>query len=227
MSFSSAGTQTIAVNEVSTTASSTSYSTIILGTGNFGFFINVSAVSGTNETLDLCLQETYNNGANFKDIWHVERITTSTTTRIVPALPISGARRWVWNIGGSSPSYTFTISPCQSFTSPSIKRKFFDRTSAVLTGTLNATTNSFDISGCTSICARINTGTITTTAATYTIQLSDDNSLWSSVGTTTASVASSTVTITCPTVGHYIRLLVVSAGSGQTAGSYVVFYGTG
>ena len=225
MSFSLTGVQTIIINEISATATSSSNSNIILGTGNFGFFINISAVSGTNETLDLCLQETYDNGANFKDTWHVERVTTSTTTRIVPCMPIGGSRRWIWNISGTSPSYTFTISACQSFGTPPIIRKFFDRTSAVLTGTLNSTTSAYDIAGCTTVCVRINAGT-SSVAPQYTIQLSDYNSLWSSVGTATSATASSTTTITCPTIGHYIRLRCTSAGTDQIAGSYVSFTGS-
>lgn len=77
-------------------------------------FVNVTAASGTAPTIVVKIQDSAD-GTNFAD---VPSLTTSTITgtglvRIaVPTvgLKLSDFARAVWTIGGTGPSFTFTVS---------------------------------------------------------------------------------------------------------------------
>jgi hypothetical protein len=194
-------------------------------TGNYSALVNVTSATGTNQTLDLVLQESYDNGTTFQDIYHLPRITAAGTWR-VPCLPTSGKRRWVWTIGGTSPNISFSVlAQAGTPNSAVVQRQYFDRTSGLLSGTSAATSATFDVAGCKNLTATVVLGAATT-PATYQIQVSPDGSNWASVGTATAAVANSTVTFGITSnAAPYARVAVTFAATGQT-GTFVTLNGT-
>jgi len=184
--------------------------------GGMSGLLAVTAASGTTPTLDLTLEESYDNGTTFQQIWAAPRVTGITTVAIPPMLT-AGLRRWVWTIAGTTPSFTFAItanavpSPCP------IARQLFDRTANVLNGTLSTATAAIPFSGCTVAAAKVTLGAATTPAS-YQWQVSDDNVNFANVGTSTATVANTTTAIMMPAgvCANWARLIVSSAATAQT-----------
>jgi hypothetical protein len=181
--------------------------------------IAVTASSGT-PTLDITLEESYDNGTTWQQTWAATRITGISTVLIPPMLT-AGLRRWVWTIGGGSPSLTFAIavnavpSPCP------VVRQLFDRTAGLLSGTLNATSSAVPITGCDALTAKVLLGAATT-PGTYQIQVSDDGANWAGVGTATAATANATLLLVMPAgiSANFARVICTSAATAQT-GTYV------
>lgn len=183
--------------------------------------IVVSANAGTTPTLDITLEESLDNGTTWQQVWAAPRITGNGSVPI-PMMQAPCMRRWVWTVGGATPSFTFAININQASTVVPIIRKLFDRTANVLNGTAAAATAALPVAGCDKITAKVAVGAVTTTPGTYQLQVSDDNVNWSNVGTATPAVANSTVTFSAPagTLADWARVIVTSAASGQT-GTYV------
>jgi hypothetical protein len=212
-------------------------STALTATGNTGTIaadfgasisalVNVTAVSGTTPTMDIALQESFDNGTTWQDIYHLPRITAISTVA-VPAQLIGGRRRWAYTIAGTTPSFTTTITTMQLSHAAPIMRNFFDRTAGVLSGTLSATTAVYNMESCPSVVAYVNIGAATT-PGTYQLQVSQDGITWSNASTATPAVASSQVVFssTSGTRGKFWRLSVSSAASAQT-GNYVNLFCSG
>lgn len=188
--------------------------------GGLSGLIAVTASSGTTPTLDITLEESYDNGTTWTQVWAAPRITGISTVAI-PAMLTSGLRRWVWTIAGTTPSFTFAItvnavpSPCP------IIRQSFDRTAGLLTGTLNAVSAAVPMAGCKALTAKVSLGAATT-PGTYQIQVSDDNSTWVGAGTATVAIANQILLLISPAgvTANFARVVCTSAGSGQT-GNYV------
>lgn len=198
--------------------------TQVAGAG-FSAIVNCTAVSGTTPTLDTILQESNDNGTTWYDIWHVERMT-GVSTAIIPPIPAGGRRRWNSTVGGTTPSFTRSITTMLISGDPVLQRQFFDRTAGVLNGTLNATTSSYNTAGINNLNVTVTLGAATT-PGTYQIQVSNDGSNWASASTATAAVANSTISIprTVGVLGRFSRLICTSAATSQT-GTLVSFYGS-
>lgn len=187
--------------------------------GGISGLIAVTAASGT-PTLDITLEESYDNGTTWTQVWAANRIT-GVSTIVIPPILTAGLRRWVWTIGGGTPSLTFAItvnavpSPCP------IVRQSFDRTAGLLSGTLNAVSASVPITGCKALTAKVSIGAATT-PGTYQIQVSDDNANWISVGTATVAIANQTVAFSMPAglTANFARVACTSGATAQT-GNYV------
>lgn len=179
-----------------------------------------STFSGTAPTLDITLEESYDNGSTWQQIWAAPRIT-ATASIPIPQMTIGGLRRWVWTLGGTSPSFTFAINTNQLASPAPIIRKMMDRTAGVLSGTFSAVTAALPVAGLSKITAKISLAAAAT-GATYQMQLSDDNVSWSNVGTATVAVANNVTTISVPAgiCADWARVICTSAGTGQT-GNYV------
>lgn len=186
--------------------------------------INITAVSGTTPTMDLILQESYDNGTTWQDVYHCPRFS-ATTTFAVPNMIIGGRRRWSYIIAGTTPSFTFSITTMRTNASPLIVRNFYDRTLAS-TQTLSATTGAFDITGCKMVVLSVCSGTATT-ATMMQLQFSSDGANWFTGSGVLTATASSTVAVPSTTglVGKFIRAIVTTAGVSETI-TYVNFYGT-
>ena len=134
---------------------------------------------------------------------------------------IAGLRRWVWTIGGGTPSLTFAITVNAVPNCGHIVRQLFDRTAGLLSGTLNAVSASVPIAGCTAVTAKVAIGAATT-PGTYQLQVSDDGANWTSVGTATPAVANQTVAFFMPVglTANFARVVCTSGATGQT-GTFV------
>ena len=199
--------------------------TITSGFGNtISGLINITAVSGTTPTMDIALQESYDNGTTWQDIYHTPRFT-ATTTFPVPNMLIGGRRRWIYTISGTTPSFTFSINIMQGNVTAPIFRSFYDRTLSS-TQALNATTNSYNIEGCKQITMIISSGAATTPCA-IKMQYSMDGTNFYDASTILTSVASSSVAVTSTTnlQVKYVRGIVTTAGSGQAL-THINFFGT-
>jgi hypothetical protein len=188
--------------------------------------VNVTAVSGTSPTLDVEEQVSRDNGTTWDPEYDVERFTATGTAR-VPLSQIDGRRRWLYTIGGTSPSFTFSITTMRSNNSPLIQRRFFDRyftsTQTINTGS----TNVFNIEGLGSVTMVVSAGTCST-APQFKMQFSDDGSAWFDACSATTTVASGTVISTVSTTGlqgKYVRSYCTTAGVSSTI-NYISFYGT-
>lgn len=209
-------------------AALTSTATVVAIAPTFGteYEVNIpiTAVTGTNPTLDIVIQESDDSGTNWYDVWHFPRATAATFLRS-PKLPLKGNRvRYVQTVGGTTPSFTRAINRLQgSHTGARFSRRIFDR--AIALATLNATTtttagNPLNIQDCSNVQLAINVGAITTTAPALQLEGSDDNGVsWYSIGTPLTATASSTVQLTVTGVNaELIRARVSTAGVGVTAG---------
>lgn len=206
---------------ITTTANS---STITPASGcSYSVFFSVSAVSGTNPTLDVDIQESDDTGTNWFTVYSFPRITATGQYRS-PKLALLGNRiRYVQTLGGTSPSFTRSINRLQSSDSVSSIRQLIDR-SIVLT-TLNSTTLGLNVQNCDRLQLSINIGAATT-VPNLQLQGSDDNGTsWYAIGSTLTAIANSTVTSTVSNVNaQLVRAIVTSAGSGVAMG-YVLLKG--
>jgi hypothetical protein len=217
------------VNDVASAAlTSTATSAFITpasGSLSQEFNVIVTAVSGTNPTLDVVVQESDDSGNNIYDVYHFPRITAVGQYRS-PLIPLTGNRvRYVRTIGGTSPSFTNSVNRLQSHTSNPVQRQFFDRT--VVPNTLNSTSPSFFTEGCVDLVVMVNMGAITTTAPVFALQVSVDNVNFVQLGADITTAASTTSILQVSNAqARFSRLLVKTAGSGATLG-YVMVKGVG
>lgn len=174
--------------------------------------INVTATSGTGQTLDIALEQSSDGGTTWQAIYHLRRIT-GTGAITIPKMTINGRRRWSWVIAGTTPSFTFSIISSRPQVNADTIRNFFDRT---ITATLNATSAAFDIEETKCTVFYINSGAATTPGS-FQLQVSNDASVWANIGSPVASVASTMVTSGGIHVNaKFARIICTSAGTAQT-----------
>lgn len=214
------------VNDITSAAitSTTTTSAITPGFGTcYSVNIPVTATSGTNQTLDVSIEESDDSGTNWFKVYDFPRITATGMYRS-PIIRLTGNRiRYVQTVGGSSPSFTRSINRLQSNTDNEVVRQLIDRT-IVLT-TLNSTTPSLDTRDAGNRTQLVvNVGAITTTAPALQLEGSDDNGAsWYAIGTPLTAVASSTVQLTVTNINAaLLRARVSTAGVGVTAGYVMI-----
>lgn len=209
--------------DVASAARTTSGTSGIISTasgGSIAATLTVPTVSGTNPTLDVIYEESYDNGTSWNVVYCFPRVTAAATIHMPPMFA-TGLRRWSWVIGGTaSPSFTFTVSSVVTTTSAPIVRRLFDRTANVLNGTLNTGSQSINVAGCTNIVG-FTRATSAGAYATYQLQVSMDNSDFVGVGSAVAAT-SALVLLPAPagTVANFARVFVTIGGTTQV-GSYV------
>lgn len=200
--------------------------------GYISALVNSISITGSVSTggIDIQLQESYDDGINWMDSYHFERITTSSmgaspaTTVWMPPIPQSGRRRWVFQ---QPPILTsnFSITTMASSVSQPMFRQYFDRTPSLLDGSLNSSSAAYNITGCKMVNATIVLSGSLRSGSIYQLQVSNDNSSWVTVGTgVTASLTPSLISST-GNIARLARVLVSASGSAQT-GSYVCITGT-
>lgn len=204
-----------------TSTTTTSAFTPTFGT-SYSVNIPVTAVTGTNPTLDFSIEESDDGGTNWFKVYDFPRITATGMYRS-PIIRMTGNRvRFVQTLGGTLPSFTRAVNRLQCSTNSESMRQLIDRALAV--NTLNSATSALDVRNTGSrIQLIINMGTITTTAPAIQIEGSDDNGAsYYAIGSPLTGVASSTVQLTVAGVNSaLIRARVSTAGSGATLG-YVI-----
>jgi len=71
--------------------------------------VKVTAVSGTNPTLQVCIQGKFGTTGDFKDIACTDTITTTGTWFLTIDKLVFKTIRARWEVGGETPSFTFRV----------------------------------------------------------------------------------------------------------------------
>jgi hypothetical protein len=210
-----------AISQAVTTTTTTSYLNPTFGS-SYQINIPVTAVTGTNPTLDVTIEESDDSGTNNIRVYDFPRITAVGMYRS-PVLPLVGNRiRYVQTVGGSSPSFTRSINRLQSSYNADMLRQLIDRT-IVLT-TLNSATPAMYVADVgNQVKLVVNIGAATTPPILQ-LEGSDDNQqTWTSIGSTLTTVANSTVALNASGQHwQWIRARVSTAGVGVTAGYVLI-----
>jgi hypothetical protein len=205
------------VNAAALTQTSTVSGVILTDSASANVYhIAVTSYTGLT-SFDLVLQETYDNGSIFIDVFHIERITGNTTIQ-TPPIASTGRRQWKYTFGGTG-SLTLNISTSAISSVPKLVRKFYDRTANLLNGTSTTAGTIFQVGGTKNIRGVINLGT-TTTPAVYQLRLSDDASNWTVYSTVTGVAAGSVAVNITNNASQYAQWYCVTSGSSQT-GNYL------
>jgi len=217
----------ISIDIASAALTTTNTSASITPSNNSGsceFNVIVTAASGTNQTLDVTVQESDDTGTNWFDIYHFPRITAVGQYRS-PLIPLFGNRyRYVRTVGGTSPSFTHAVNRLQSNTPQPVQRQFLSR---VDLNTLNNVTSTFFTDGCTDFNIVLAMSAITTTAPVLAFEVSADGSVWTQVGADITGVASSAVLLQVTnTLARFARVRVKTAGVGATV-NFIMVKGVG
>jgi hypothetical protein len=196
-----------------TTTTTTNISTVN-GTVSYGAIINVSAASGTGQTMDVVIQESDDAGTNFFDVYHFPRITATGQYR-TPMIATTGNKtRYVQTIGGTA-SFTRSITRVGNNALFPFFRQFYDRT--IVPITLSSNTLSYNVQGSKDLTVMVSMGAVTTTAPVMQVQISPDNSSWVQVGSNITTVASTNTFFQVSGVqANFVRLIVSTAGTGAT-----------
>lgn len=196
----------------------------------------ISAVVQRNSSsgsplVDLVLQESYDDGTSWFDVYHFERLGSGSflaNAAAMPPLPVNGRRRWAYTFGGSG-NLSLTIKTARGGNAQYPRYvQFFDRTAGLLNGTLDAASGAYLAAGCKSLTLAVTAATITTTPGTYVLEGSMDGSNWYPISAPLVAAADSTVAVasTAGMVANKVRARCSSAASGQT-GTVVAINGVG
>lgn len=206
-----------------TSTTTTSAFTPTFGTA-FKINVPVTAHAGTNPTLDIEVQESFDSGTNYQTIYQFPQITGNGSFNS-PLLTSTGNRvRYVQTITGSAgQSFTRAINRMQISAPGTLMRQIIDNAarSTINVNSLNSTTaNLVAQQDTNNVQLVVNMGGIITTAAQFQIEGSDDaGGTWYSVGSPLLAVASSTVQLTVNNVtAQFFRARVSTAGNGDTLG---------
>jgi hypothetical protein len=118
-----------------------------IGVYSNSFSVIVTSKSGTNSTLDVVVQESIDNGTNWRDVYHFPRITEigNYTSPLIRA--IYGTRyRYVQTVGGTTPSFTRSINRIQSTNNGQMYKNFINRT--INPTVTDSVTPSYEVDGC-------------------------------------------------------------------------------
>ena len=182
--------------------------------------IPVTAVSGTNPTMDVVVQESFDWGTNWEDVYHFPRIT-AIGNYTSPLLRLNWNRiRYIQTIGGTTPSFTRVINRIQSNSYAPTLRQKIDRT--IVATTLNSTTWSFLMRWCSLLQIQVDCGAMTT-APVLVFEGSPDGVIWGNIAlndatyTPTANILNKySVWWYSPILDQYIRVRVWTAGASAT-----------
>jgi hypothetical protein len=181
--------------------------------------IPVTAASGTNPTLDIGIEESDDTGTNWFRVYDFPRITSTGFYRS-PNLVLRGNRvRYVQTVTGTTPSFTRAINRLQRSDSVRQQVQFIDRT--IVLNTLNSTTPSYYVEGCTNFNLNIRT-TSQVSAATVAMQFSMDGANWMTSATVVATVAGIVSAKYTNEQWKFARAIVTLAGSTAVLGELVI-----
>ena len=173
--------------------------------------IPVTAVTGTNPTLDIGVEESDDNGTNWYRVYDFPRITATGMYRS-PPLTLRGNRvRYVQTVGGTTPSFTRAINRLQRSDDAPLRVSFIDRT--IVPNTLNSVTPSYYIEGCADFNFMVRC-TAQTAAATLTVQFSHDGTNWHTTTNTLTTVNGIAHVKVQNEQWKFGRLNVTAAGTG-------------
>jgi hypothetical protein len=193
--------------------------------GSCEFNVIVTAVSGTNPTLDVVVQESDDTGTNWFDIYQFPRITATGQYRS-PLIPFTGNRyRYVRTVGGTTPSFTHAVNRLQSNTPQPLQRQFFDRGLAI--NTINSGSPACFVEGCADLNVFVSMGAVTTTPPVLVLEVSADNAVWAQVGANIMTAANTVNVLQVSNIlARFARVRVATAGIGATM-NYLMIKGVG
>lgn len=210
---------------LSTALTSTATATVVaLNSSSYQVEVVVGAVSGTNPTLDIVINESDDAGANVYQVYQFPRITATGTYRS-PPLPLTGNRiQYVQTVGGTTPSFTRAINRILTNLQPAAFRQTIANAPSLLaTGVVG---NSINVQMCRNLQMIVAVGTAFTVAAQIQLQGSDDNgSSWYNIGSalSTGTVANTTVQTTINNVNsQLVRANVTTQGTVGTCKSVTI-----
>lgn len=191
------------------------------------FDVNLTFTAGSSLGFYVVVQSSPDNGTTWNDLWMSEAMT-ATGHLTIPPIYIPGRRRMRWvNVGGAATTATVTVTTTRmSLTPPYNARQWYDYTGSLINGSGLTSSAVFDVTGCEFITGIIAAGAITTTGATYALQLSADGlKFWDEV-TGVVAVANKAVALktTGSPVARFARISCTATGTGQT-GQYVAILG--
>lgn len=216
-----------ALTTTTTTAAVIPGITADIGTYAHSFNVVVTAATGTNRTLDVGVEESFDNGINWVRVYDFPRITATGAWTSPLIRSQTGTRfRYVQTVSGTTPSFTRAINRVQFSSNGPLFRRFVDRT-VVLT-TLNSTTPAYYVEGAERFMLAVSLGAVTTTAPALQLEGSEDAGItWFAIGAPLTGVASSVVRTTYSgEMPALVRARVSTAGVGVTA-DYVLIKAIG
>jgi hypothetical protein len=174
--------------------------------------INVTAVSGTNPTLDIAIWESRDSGTNYEKIYDMPRIT-ATGQYYFPIMMVRGNRyRFVQTVGGSTPSFTYSINTMRSNQTVPTVRAHIDR--AIDPNTINSVSAGIRVCNCRKIMIALEMSAMTG-APIVTLQGSFDGVTWYDTSKTITGAVGMIVG-ELDTIPNYVRGKITTAGSGCT-----------
>jgi hypothetical protein len=201
-----------------TTTTTTATLTPTFGTA-YQVNIPVTAVTGTNPTLDMSIEESTNSGTDWIKVYDFPRIT-STGQYNSPILRMTGNRvRYVQTVGGTTPSFTRSVNRLQISHAASQIVQLINRT--IVPNTLNSTSTSLFVEGCLDFNIMVRC-TAQTTPATITLQFSHNATDWHTSGTTVATIVGIAHAKVQNEMWKFARLIVTAAGTGITLGEAMI-----
>jgi hypothetical protein len=219
------GSVVTTTTDIASAAITTTTTTAALTQGNVSsssFVIPVTAVSGTNPTMDVSIEESYDSGTNYVTVWQFPRIT-ATGVYHSPRIRFKGNRyRFVQTIGGTTPSFTRSLVSNRYLGDGIIQNTFYDR--SIVLNTASSTTAAYFVDGTNSLSMVISVIALTT-AATVVLQGSQDSSVWVDIDSLNINAVGQFRT---DAIGQYrfIRAFINSAGTGITL-NYICLQGRG
>jgi hypothetical protein len=202
---------------VSTVASGNSGATgiSVLNSHAQSFQVTNLITTGTG-SIDAVIQESYDAGANWVDIYHLDRVTGAGTVRQqIPSLKVNGDRvRYAWTVTGTLTTATMSVIRIPRQVTSGNLRRIYNRT--LDPNTLNSSTPALFTEGCeyTDLIVNMAAGG---TAPVIQLQGSEDNSNWYNIGTAlTATVGAVTaLSVADGSIPKFSRATVSTAGAGS------------
>lgn len=210
-----AGTTTTDIASATITSTQTSGNVAMTNIQSVAFQIAVTATSGTGQTLDVVIQETFD-GINFYDLYHFPRITAIGQYQS-PQMRLTGIGiRYIRTVGGTTPSFTMSGVRISRQIASDIYRNFLSRT--IDPNTLNSTTSAYLVEGADEfqLVANMNGGGI---APDFKMQGSEDGANWFDIPSMTLTATAGSVTQTMTSgqaMPKFIRGIVSTAGVGSS-----------
>jgi hypothetical protein len=218
-----AATTTTDIASAAITTTTTSANVATTNMQSVAFQFTVTANSGTNQTLDIVIQETFD-GTNYYDIFHVQRITTNGFYQ-TPLLQLTGIGiRYVRTVGGTTPSFTMSGVRITRQVGTNLIKAFINRT--VDPNTLNSATPAYFVDGCDEpqLVASLGAGG-SGSQPHFALQGSEDGvNNWYAINGTDVTANTSTTVHSNPLYGHlpkYIRAVTSTAGSSGYTLNYI------
>jgi hypothetical protein len=207
-----------------TTTTAAIQPSVTIGAVSQNYSVVVSAVSGTNPTFDVVVEESDDTGLNWWPVYQFPRITATGAYRS-PIMPLTGNRvRYAQTIGGTSPSFTRVINRLQSQRPSPLLRQWFDRN--LVLNTLNSTTPTWTTDGCVDYNLLISMGAATTPPV-LVLEATEGGLVWDQIGANITPTANSQTRVQVLNIhARSMRLRVAGAGVGATL-NYVLLRGMG